>query len=181
MALFVAPVVAVFAVFGFAAFRAGGRDVGHSAPAWSLERLDAPGRLSSEDLNGKPYVLNYWASWCVPCREEAPMLAEVVGHGDTSPAFVGVNILDSKTEARSFIEKFDIRYPNARDGAGRFRDFGVAGIPETVFVSSDGRIVGRWIGAIDEKTLRRLLDDLRDLRPGGLLRITGRGAQVGVA
>ncbi len=181
MALFLVPAVAVFGIFGYAAFRAGARDVGSPAPAWELERLDAPGRLSSADLKGQPYVLNYWASWCIPCREEAPMLAEVVGRGNASPAFVGVNILDSKTEARAFLKEFEIGYPNAWDVRGRFRDFRVAGIPETVFVSGDGRIVGRWIGAIDERSLRRLLAELRDLRPGELLRITGRGNQVGVS
>ncbi len=180
MALFLVPSVAVVVLLGVAAFRGGSRDVDNPAPAWDLERLDAPGRISSADLKGEPYVLNYWASWCIPCREEAPMFAEVIGRGNTSPAFVGVNILDSKTEARSFMDEFEIRYANGWDGRGRFRDFRVAGIPETIFVSADGRIVGRWVGAIDEKNLRRLLEDLRDLRSSELLRITGRGTQVGV-
>lgn len=108
------------------------------------------------------------------------MLAEVAGSGNGSPAFVGVNVLDGKSDARRFVREFRIRYPNAWDPRGAFRDFRVAGIPETVFVGADSRIVGRWIGAIDEANLRRLLAELRTLRPDELLRITGRGPQVGV-
>lgn len=178
--VFLVPALAIFTLFGLLAFRAGPRDVGSPAPSFSLERLDGRGRISSSDFRGKPYVLNFWASWCIPCREEAPMLAEVVGSGDSSPAFIGVNILDGRSDARRFVREFRIRYPNAWDPRASFRDFRVAGIPETVFVGSDGRIVGRWIGAIDEANLRRLLADLRTLRSGELLRITGRGPQVGV-
>jgi cytochrome c biogenesis protein CcmG/thiol:disulfide interchange protein DsbE len=95
-------------------------------------------------------------------------------------AFAGVNVLDGRSDARAFIRKFEVSYPNAWDRQGVFREFRVAGIPETLFVARDGRIVGRWIGAIDEANLRRLLSDLRELKRGDLLRIDGRGPQVGV-
>lgn len=108
------------------------------------------------------------------------MLAKVAGSGAGTPAFVGMNVLDGKDDARRFVREFGIRYANAWDPRGAFRDFRVAGIPESVFVSADGRIVGRWIGAIDEADLRRLLAELGTLRGSELLRITGRGPQVGV-
>lgn len=170
----------LFAALAIAVFRAGPRDVGSPVPAFELELLDGSGRLSTQELEGRPYALNFWASWCIPCREEAPMLARVIGSGRGNPAFVGVNILDGLTEAKAFAREFEIRYPNARDPQGLFRSFGVTGIPETIFVGRDGRIVGRWIGAIDEKSLRRLLSELRTLSSGEVLRITGSGPQVGV-
>ncbi|MGH7860310.1 MAG: TlpA family protein disulfide reductase [Candidatus Binatia bacterium] len=180
MVLFIGPLVAIFVVIGVAAFRAGPKDVGSPAPAIDLARLDAPGRISTTGLGGRPYVLNFWASWCLPCREEAPMLARVVGTGSGSPAFIGVNILDGRADAVAFIEQFEIRYPNGWDNRGAFRNFRVAGVPETIFVGRDGRIAGRWIGAIDESTLRRLLSELRTLPPGRILHITGSGPRVSV-
>ncbi|MGH2759288.1 MAG: TlpA family protein disulfide reductase [Actinomycetota bacterium] len=175
-----APLLLLFALMGVSVFRASPRDVGSRAPAFELERLDGRGRISSADLRGKAYALNFWASWCIPCRDEAPVLAKIAGSGVGPPAFIGVNILDGLEEARAFVQEFDIRYPNGRDRKGVFRAFRVAGIPETIFVSRQGQIVGRWIGAIDGPTLRRLLSELRSIRSGELLRISGRGPQVGV-
>lgn len=179
MALLV-PVVAVFAVIGVAFFRSGAKDVGMPAPSFDLERLDGGGRVTSDDLRGKAYVLNFWASWCIPCREEAPILAEVAGSGTGEPAFVGVNILDGRREARAFVEKFGLRYPNVRDDGGVFRSFRVTGIPETLFVARDGRLVGRYVGAIGERRLRELMKRLVRLQPGGILRIEDQGPSVDV-
>ena len=180
MALVLVPLVALFAVFGILAFRRGPRNVGQPAPSFDLQRLDAAGRISSDDFRGRAYVLNFWASWCIPCREEAPMLARVAGDGSREPAFIGVNILDGRDDARAFLEKFRIRYPNGRDVRAVTRAFAVTGIPETIFVDGRGRIAGRYIGALDERTLRRLLAELVELDAGETLRITGRGRSVGV-
>lgn len=174
------PVGTLLGVLGVTVFRSQPRDVGRDAPAFDMERLDGRGRVSSGQFAGRAYVLNFWASWCIPCREEAPVLAEVAGTGSDEPAFVGVNMLDGRAEAVAFVRKFGIRYANVRDTAGQYRTFGVTGIPETVFVDRRGRIAGRWIGAIDEPTLRKVLADLVLLRPGQVLRISGRGPSVGV-
>ena len=176
----VVPLVALFVWGASAFFRAGPRDVGNPAPSFELEPLDGRGKLRSADLRGKPYVLNFWASWCLPCREEARVLAKVAGRGLGTPRFMGVNILDARGEALAFVRKFEIRYDNFRDGARSFRRFGVTGMPETLFVSADGRLVGRYVGALDERTLRDLMSDLVRLRPGDVLEISGRGVSVGV-
>lgn len=179
-ALIVLPAVALLALVGATLFRAAPSEVGRAAPAFDLERLDGRGPLASAELRGRPYALNFWASWCVPCREEAPMLARVIGSGAGEPALVGVNILDGREEALAFTEEFGIGYPNLRDDERAFERFGVKGVPETVFVDREGRIVGRYVGAFDEPTLRRLLEELVDLPPGETLRISGSGPAVGV-
>lgn len=176
----IAPVVLVLGLFGAALLTSGTRDVGQLAPSFDLERLDGPGRLSSANFRGRPYVLNFWASWCIPCREEAPVLAKVVGSGISDIGFVGVNILDGKDQARKFMAEFGIRYPNVFDDGRVFRRLNVTGVPETLFVDGRGIIVGRYVGAVDEPTLRKMLGKLRTLAPGNVLHTVGSGRAVSV-
>lgn len=121
-----------------------------------LSRAIADERLALDELRGTPVVVNFWASWCPPCRVEAPRLErEWRAASGRGVAFVGLDTQDLTGDARAFLEEFGITYPNVRDGSDAVaRDWGVTGLPETFFVDRQGQVVGRVIGAIDSRQLR---------------------------
>jgi len=133
------------------------------APAFDLERLDAPGRVRLADLSGKVVIVNFFASWCIPCKEEAPALVRVWERYRTSGVvFVGIVYQDSPQAAKDFHERLGQTWPAALDDSGRTAlAFGVFGVPETYFIGKDGIIEGRHIGPIDEATLIRGIEALR--------------------
>jgi cytochrome c biogenesis protein CcmG, thiol:disulfide interchange protein DsbE len=101
------------------------------APALELPRLDGRGRGSLADFRGQVVVLNYWASWCEPCRAESPLLerwhGRLTGRGGT---VVGIDVLDVTSDARAFVREFGLSYPMWRDAEGTTqRDFGVVAYP----------------------------------------------------
>jgi cytochrome c biogenesis protein CcmG/thiol:disulfide interchange protein DsbE len=166
----VAVVVALFALVAILAlgFRRDPQDirtgtVGHAAPAFDLERLDQSGRLRLADLSGKVVVVNFFASWCIPCKEEAPALSRIWERYRTSDvAFVGIVYQDAPDAAKAFHERLGQTWPVGVDDNGRTAlSFGVFGVPETYFIGKDGVIAGRHIGPIDEATLVRGIDTLR--------------------
>lgn len=112
-------------------------------------------QITLSSLKGKPVVINFWASWCPPCREEAPILEKVWRkYKDKGVAFIGVDIQDRESDALAYIKEFDITYPNGPDTKGKITiDYGVSGIPVTFFVNKEGMIVSRWVGAISERLL----------------------------
>ena len=115
-----------------------------------VSRAAADGRLSVAELKGTPFVLNIWASWCSPCRDEAPILergwAEARRRG---VLVVGLDQQDVEEDARAFMDAFKVSYPNVRDpGDDTARSYGATGLPETFFVDARGRIVGHVIGAL---------------------------------
>ena len=114
------------------------------APGFALERLDGKGTLELESLRGKTVVLNFWASWCGPCKDEAPLLQEAFERWEGKDVvFIGVDVQDFRGDARAFIERFGTTYPNVYDGKGStVGRYGVTGYPETFFVDPDGKV--RW-------------------------------------
>jgi cytochrome c biogenesis protein CcmG/thiol:disulfide interchange protein DsbE len=122
-----------------------------SAPAFTLERLDEDGELALSSLRGKAVVLNFWASWCIPCKEEAPYLEQVWSENrDRGLVVVGLDAKDFRRDARSFSERFDLTFPIVYDGPGKtLEDYGVTGFPETFVIDREGRVVGAFVGAVN--------------------------------
>jgi len=123
--------------------------VGRQAPPFTLTVFDGKA-ISLEDLRGKVVFLNFWASWCVPCRAEAKALeAAWKIYKDRGVVFLGVNIQDKEEDARGFLKEFGITYSNGRDSSGKIAiDYGVWGIPETFFIDRQGRITYKHAGAL---------------------------------
>ncbi len=143
------------------------------APPLELPALEGRERISlaSFTRERKAVVLNFWASWCVPCREEAPLLERSwQSQREAGVLFLGVNMQDITEDARAFIREFDISYLNIRDQSnGVARTWGVTGLPETFFVDSRGKVVGHVIGVVSEEQLRRGIAAARSGRPVGAL------------
>jgi cytochrome c biogenesis protein CcmG/thiol:disulfide interchange protein DsbE len=116
----------------------------------------ADGRVDLDELRGTRVVLNFWASWCVPCREEAPLLAgSWRRYGREGVLFVGLNMQDLTGDAESFMREFDNTYLNVRDpGNATANDWGATGIPETFFITPSGQVVSHVIGVVSEEQMR---------------------------
>ncbi|HET6174728.1 MAG TPA: redoxin domain-containing protein [Gaiellales bacterium] len=124
------------------------------APAFTLPRLDRPGTISSEGLSGHAAVLNFWASWCPPCADEAPDLnALSVRYGSLGVRFVGVDFNDAVDEARAFARRHDVPYSLVHDTRGVRKAFGVSAPPETYVIDGAGRAVVRIEGPVDTPLL----------------------------
>jgi cytochrome c biogenesis protein CcmG, thiol:disulfide interchange protein DsbE len=121
------------------------------APSFALPRLDREGDLSLASLRGKAVIVNFWASWCDPCREEAPVLERAWReHRDAGLVVVGVDANDFKGDARAFARRNRMTYPIVHDArAGSLGDYGVKALPETFVVDRRGRIIGQIAGQID--------------------------------
>lgn len=132
-----------------------------------LERAAADGRIALRELRGTPVVLNFWASWCDPCRQEAPVLERGWrGAGRDGVLFLGLDMQDLTDDAREFLAEFRITYPNVRDPgkevAGRY---GATGLPETYFIGARGQVAAHVIGALTPEQLREGVAAARAGRP----------------
>lgn len=132
------------------------------APSFTLPLFDG-GQLSLEELRGKVVVINFWASWCGPCLDEAPILEQVWReYENRGVVFVGVDYVDTEPEARAYIKRFDITYPNGPDlGSKIAQAYRIRGVPETYFVNQDGRLAKNRIGPFSSQAeLVAVLEDL---------------------
>ncbi|HYT35291.1 MAG TPA: TlpA disulfide reductase family protein, partial [Ktedonobacteraceae bacterium] len=130
---------------------------GHPAPDFTLAVLSthAASNIHLSNFKGKPVLLNFWASWCDPCKHEAPLLEatwrRVQGQGIV---FLGIDYQDTQSDGLSFLQHYGITYPNVVDANGSTAiNYGVTGIPETVFINRHGVIVHKVIGELTEQTL----------------------------
>jgi cytochrome c biogenesis protein CcmG/thiol:disulfide interchange protein DsbE len=133
-----------------------------AAPGFTLDRLAEAGTISLESLHGKAVVLNFWASWCEPCKAESEVLERVwQEYRGRDVVFVGIDARDARGEAIEFAERYELSYPLAYDGPGQtIGRYGVTGFPETWFVSPDGRLVGERIqGPVTEEELRENIEE----------------------
>jgi len=127
-----------------------------AAPEFTLERLDRDGEVRLESFRGKAVVLNVWASWCIPCKEEAPYLEQVwQSNRDRGVVVLGLDAKDFRADARRFANRYGLTFPLAYDGPGDVIDgYGVTGFPETFVLDREGRVVRAFAGAVDGEDQR---------------------------
>jgi len=130
----------------------------------------ADGRVSLRELRGAPVVLNFWASWCVPCRDEAPVLERAWRRQEPDGAvFVGLNQQDITDDSLAFTRQLGVTYLNIRDRDNSMaRRYGVSGLPETFFIGRSGDVVGHVIGVVSPRQLRDGIEAAATGRPLGV-------------
>jgi cytochrome c biogenesis protein CcmG/thiol:disulfide interchange protein DsbE len=131
------------------------------APDFTLERLDEEGELTLSSLRGQGVVLNVWASWCIPCKDEAPFLEELWRENRARDlVVVGLDAKDFRRDARAFASRFDLTFPLVYDGPGNTLDgYGVTAFPETFVLDRQGRVVDVFVGGITSEEDRAELRD----------------------
>ncbi len=169
------PVLGLFALLVWGTIQSGGRAGGFGInaqfgevkvqrqPARPFELTLFDGRtLTLEAHKGQAVMVDFWASWCPPCREEAPVLAQVYKeYEDKGVKFIGIDIWDSQNEAIKFVDRYGVTYPNGLDQKGSIAiDYGVSGIPEKYFISREGILVKKFIGPVNREKLIQTLDQL---------------------
>jgi cytochrome c biogenesis protein CcmG/thiol:disulfide interchange protein DsbE len=115
------------------------------------------------DYKGQAIVVNFWASWCAPCYEEAPQLEAAWQRYQHQVLFVGIQTLDkgNKDKGRDFIEQFDLSFPNVIDESSNVNvDYGLVGVPETFFVKADGTLMYKHIGPVNMTVLDEKIGEL---------------------
>ena len=141
--------------------RSGATRIDKPAPHINMP-LYGGGSMTAADYAEKPVVVNFWASWCGPCRQEAPIFERLSReYSERGVVFIGVNIQDAESDAEAYLGEYDITYPNGMDEDGSISiDYGVIGIPVTFFIGRDGVVQRRWAGVMRETQLRQWIDEL---------------------
>jgi cytochrome c biogenesis protein CcmG/thiol:disulfide interchange protein DsbE len=131
------------------------------APNFSLTTFDGQ-NISLTDLRGKVIVLNFWASWCQPCRAEANYLEQTWRkYKDSGVVFIGVDYVDTEPNALAYINEFGITYFNGPDLGTRIsQSYGIKGVPETFYIAKNGELRGLKIGPMESPELEQKIDEL---------------------
>lgn len=164
----VLAVLAVIAMLGFGLLSKGssGIEVGEAAPTTPLPKLESDGEGSLADYKGRWVLVNFWASWCEPCKEEAPALQRLQEeHGGPNFTVLGIGTRDLSDDGRAFIRRYGLSFPQLRDGDGDHAgEYGTTGVPENFLVDPKGVVRLIRIGPATEEYLR---DEVAPLLPSG--------------
>jgi cytochrome c biogenesis protein CcmG/thiol:disulfide interchange protein DsbE len=133
--------------------------IGRAAPAMTVAALDGR-RVELSAFHGTPLVVNFWASWCVPCRQEAPVLNAAAREYEGRVQFVGVDIQDTDSAARAYQAELMSPYPVGPAIKGSYHDWGVSAPPETFFIDRQGVVVSKILGPVDRQRLEVYLSQL---------------------
>ncbi len=154
-------ILVVLTILGIGMFvRSQGQVSRGPAPDFTLETFDGQViRLS--DYRGMPVVINFWASWCLECYREAPILEDAWRRHKEHVMFIGVDYVDTEAAARQYLRRFDITYPNGMDRGSRISDaYRIRGVPETFFVDRNGFVQGVKIGPVTADELENWIQKL---------------------
>ena len=128
---------------------------GFSLPLFSRYQPEYGATFVKAAQTGKPMIVNFWASWCLPCREEMPVLETAWQEHQNEVTFVGVNTQETNAkDAQALLDEFHLSYPNGTDTKSRINiDYGLFGLPETFFIRADGTLSYRHSGALTQKVI----------------------------
>ncbi len=134
-------------------------DIGEKAPVSALPALDGHGESSLADYRGRWVLVNFWASWCLPCRDESPVLQSFYRHHRAQKfTILGVDTRDISSDGKTFDSKYGITYPQVHDGDGQYgHDFGTTGVPENFLIDPQGKLVVIRRGPVDQTYLDRYI------------------------
>ena len=143
-------------VYGLASKGSSGIGPGDVAPAPTLQRLEGGGSGSLAEYRGRWVLVNFWASWCVPCHKEAPTLNEFQKrHGGRRFTVLGIDSRDLSGDGRAFVRSYGVEYPQLRDGDGETaHEYGTTGVPENFLVDPKGVVRLHVVGPVTARSLR---------------------------
>lgn len=120
----------------------------HDAMDFHLQKLDGKEKVHLIDFKGKPVVLNFWASWCAPCRQEMPFFEKIWNeYKNDGVIFIGIDVLDDEDNAKEFLRDYGISYLNLKDPSGEVANaYSVIGLPATFFIDREGKILKKNYG-----------------------------------
>ena len=155
IAVLVAVAIVALLVFGLISKGNSRLAVGATAPSPTLPKLEEPGSGSLKEYRGKWVLVNFWASWCIPCRNEAPALEQFQQeHGGKTFTVVGIDTQDLSDDGTKFAKQFELSYPQLHDGNGNTgHEFGTTGVPENYLIEPNGKLAWGVAGPVDERIL----------------------------
>ena len=169
--LILAILISLFAIFlatglanqASATGRSGEQLIGRKAPEFLADSINGK-PVSLSNFPESPIVLNFWASWCPPCRDETPHFEKIWRlYKEKDVVVIGINVQDDLNSANEYISEFDVTFINGMDKNGRIMvDYGVTGLPVTFFLDREGMIIGRWVGSIGASSLESRVEALEN-------------------